>query len=67
MEVFGEVRSQEIDFRKHIQCEMVKDIHVEVLSRQSEAKPQRDVWESTVYRQTVFEARSLQELTEKGG
>lgn len=67
MEVFGEVRSQEIDFRKHVQCEMAKDIHAEVLSRQSEAKPERDVREPKVYRQTAFEARRLQELTEEGG
>lgn len=46
---------------------MAKDIHVEVLSRQSEAKPERDVWEPTAYRQTVFETRRLQELTEEGG
>ena len=39
---------------------MAKDIHVEVLSRQSKAKPERDDWEPTVYRQTVFEARSSQ-------
>lgn len=46
---------------------MAKDIHAEVLSRQSEAKPERDVQEPKVYRQTAFEARRLQELTEEGG